>query len=493
MKALSHLPIIGVLSLKVFISYRRDDSAPTAGRIDDRLVSAFGRENVYKDVDVIPLGVDFREHIKEAVSRCDVLLALIGERWTKDEKGRRRLDEESDWVRIEIETALSRKIPVIPVLIGGTEMVQKADLPPSIQELVFRNATPVRRDPDFHRDVDRLVAALRNSESDLKRPLRAQRSDGKFPVRMAGAAAVVVLLFVSLILGVYYWHTRTTGGNAREERQTHVPNERAGDEGTTRQTKALDGQANRPGPERQLTVLREPANPSETSLSKGNADSAPSTKSESTPQPPKASSVANPQQSLASAFAKMPKGEARGEFINVALWVASPILDRDVPIFESLAASMNTSGARLVAVSWKVKDLAANVAAYDDPRNMLDLKSFDAFVIYGVQRSDMDVPLFMKQQATTSLQRAHFALAWASLAGKDAFLIVPPEKEPTWKFRRLNPPEFLAGDHDAVDAAKKCLKVTWVGDPMTGNDFTGFFTSMKSRAQGSGDIRNITK
>jgi hypothetical protein len=66
---------------KIFISYRRDDSAGMAGRIYDRLEARFGRENRFMDIDAMPLGVDFREHLHSAVGQCDVLLAVIGRNW----------------------------------------------------------------------------------------------------------------------------------------------------------------------------------------------------------------------------------------------------------------------------------------------------------------------------------------------------------------------------------------------------------------------------
>ena len=150
---------------RIFVSYRREDSRDVAGRIYDRLVGQFGAENVFKDVDSIPFGADFRRHIRSAVERCDLFLAVIGPRWSTaaSPRGARRLDDASDFVRLEIAAALERGIPVIPLLVGGATMPPDDDLPPEIRELAFRNAAPVRADPDFHRDMDRLIAALAES------------------------------------------------------------------------------------------------------------------------------------------------------------------------------------------------------------------------------------------------------------------------------------------------------------------------------------------
>ena len=146
----------------IFISYRRTDSADVAGRIYDRLVGKFGRELIFKDVDSIPLGLDFKEYLDKKVGECSVLLAVIGSHWldASDSEGQKRLEDPTDFVRIEIESALQRNIPVIPLLVHGARMPREESLPSSLRKLTYRNGTPVRSDPDFHRDMDRLIAAL---------------------------------------------------------------------------------------------------------------------------------------------------------------------------------------------------------------------------------------------------------------------------------------------------------------------------------------------
>jgi hypothetical protein len=146
---------------KIFLSYRRDDSADATGRIYDRLVQRFGKEQIFKDVDSIPLGVDFREHLGNVVGRCNLVLVVIGDRWIDaGSAGARRLDDAADFVRIEIESALERKIPVVPVLVRGATLPADSALPPSLRALAYRNGMSVRPDPDFHRDMDRLIAGL---------------------------------------------------------------------------------------------------------------------------------------------------------------------------------------------------------------------------------------------------------------------------------------------------------------------------------------------
>jgi len=146
----------------IFISYRRDDTADTCGRIYDRLVMAFGKAAIFMDVDAIPVGVRFPQYIAETIQRTSVQLVVIGPHWldaTTDD-GERRLDIPSDFVRQEIEAALRRGIPVIPILVQGATMPPAGGLPPSLRDLASHNAIPVRRNPDFDNDMRRLIDAL---------------------------------------------------------------------------------------------------------------------------------------------------------------------------------------------------------------------------------------------------------------------------------------------------------------------------------------------
>jgi hypothetical protein len=103
------------MAAKIFISYRRDDSAGHAGRVHDRLEREFGRDLLFMDVDAIPFGVNFVKVLEEEVAKCDELLAIIGPGWldARDEDGNRRLENPHDYIRIEIAAALKRDIPVI--------------------------------------------------------------------------------------------------------------------------------------------------------------------------------------------------------------------------------------------------------------------------------------------------------------------------------------------------------------------------------------------
>lgn len=149
-------------AIKIFVSYRRDDSRHVAERIYGRLAARFGKENVFKDVDSIALGQDFRPALDKAVSECAAMLAIIGPRWLTiaDGAGQRRLDNSADYVRLELEGALARSVPVIPVLVDGAAPLNALALPAGLQALAYRQATPVRPDPDFRNDMERLLTAL---------------------------------------------------------------------------------------------------------------------------------------------------------------------------------------------------------------------------------------------------------------------------------------------------------------------------------------------
>jgi TIR domain/PASTA domain len=146
---------------RVFISYRRTDTDYPASWLYHRLGAHYGIDRVFKDVDSIAPGEDFAEAIAEAVGSCDVLLAVIGDQWLTmtDEQGRRRLDDGSDLVRLEIEGALARNVRVIPVLVGRARMPTAEELPDSLAKLARRQAlelSPAR----FESDLGRLLRVL---------------------------------------------------------------------------------------------------------------------------------------------------------------------------------------------------------------------------------------------------------------------------------------------------------------------------------------------
>jgi len=174
------------MSTKIFISYRREDSADVTGRIYDRLVQRFGSDAVFKDVDSIPLGTDFRKHLESVIGECSVVLVVVGDDWLMNDPktGERRLDNPKDFVRAEVEWAIQRGVPVIPLLVEGMSMPPPESLPEGpLREFAYRNGTVIGRDPDFHPQVSRLIEKL---EEIFERAPCDDRPGG--PAQQAGQA-----------------------------------------------------------------------------------------------------------------------------------------------------------------------------------------------------------------------------------------------------------------------------------------------------------------
>ena len=145
----------------VFINYRREDSAPYAGRLYDHLRQRFPGAKVFMDIDAIAPGEDFVDAIDRTLAASKVVLAVIGPKWESaiDATGQRRLMRPDDFVAQELRAALAGDVRVIPVLVAGASMPQAAALPPDLQALTRRNAIEVS-DSRFAADVDRLCAAI---------------------------------------------------------------------------------------------------------------------------------------------------------------------------------------------------------------------------------------------------------------------------------------------------------------------------------------------
>jgi predicted ATPase len=146
----------------VFISYRREDSGPYAGRLRDALSNRFGPDQIFRDLDRINPGERFPEVIERAVVSCDVLLAVIGPAWltVRGKDGTRRLDDPDDYVRQEIAAALRRDdVLVIPVLIGSAPMPARDELPDDLADLADRNALRLS-DELWDDQLARLIRAL---------------------------------------------------------------------------------------------------------------------------------------------------------------------------------------------------------------------------------------------------------------------------------------------------------------------------------------------
>jgi hypothetical protein len=159
----------------IILSYRREDSAGVTGRIFDRLVQEFGTDRVFMDIDSMPAGVDFHDHLQEILADCGALVVVVGKSWRSQRKGQpARIMDPDDWVRIEVETALDRGIPVVPLLIDGASLPTREQLPESLWPLLRRNALPVDSGRDFHAQLTRLVRDLQlQLGAEIPRPVAA--------------------------------------------------------------------------------------------------------------------------------------------------------------------------------------------------------------------------------------------------------------------------------------------------------------------------------
>jgi 5'-nucleotidase len=185
---------------KIFISYRREDSQWPVDRLRLALrpYVANPDEDIFVDIDNIPVGVDFVDYIGQQVGSCEMLLAVIGPRWltVTDAAGGRRLDDPGDFVRLEIAAALKRSIPVVPVLIGDTKIPTERELPDDIKALARRNGVGLRRET-FEADAERLIARLRLPVAGRAKPVRIWR----WLLSGLGVAAMVAALIVFWPLG----------------------------------------------------------------------------------------------------------------------------------------------------------------------------------------------------------------------------------------------------------------------------------------------------
>ena len=168
----------GNLPGRIFMSYRREDTAYPAGWLYDRLAGHFARSQIFKDIDSIELGDDFVEMITTAVGACDVLVVLIGDRWltVTGQDGRRRLDNPDDFVRLEIEAALARDVRVIPILVEGARMPRADELPASLSKLARRQALELS--PSwFDVGTERLLRVLERTIKEAQEQARRQAEE----------------------------------------------------------------------------------------------------------------------------------------------------------------------------------------------------------------------------------------------------------------------------------------------------------------------------
>jgi hypothetical protein len=179
----------------IMVSYRRADQ-DAARLIADYLISTYGEDSVFFDVDSIPTGINFHDRISKAISACDVVVAIIGPHWIGKLEGEMasRLANPADSVRVEIEMAQQYQKPIFPVLMNGITMPQKSDLPEAIRFLADCNAARIDSGQDFRYHMSRLTAAIdKISGSPTGSLLAGLRRFWKYEVGIAAAAVAVLM------------------------------------------------------------------------------------------------------------------------------------------------------------------------------------------------------------------------------------------------------------------------------------------------------------
>ncbi len=202
---------------RIFLSYRRDDAPAQVGRLwadlgrGTQAVDGFAKDTVFKDVETIEPGVDFRQAIASAVEVADVFLSVVGPKWLSitGEDGERRLDDPGDYVRLELAAALERAaehddIRIVPLLVGGAEMPGVRDLPTELHEFAHRNAVELT-DARWDYDVEQLLRwlkelARRHERSRWRRIAAAVRLPSRRVAAIAGAGILVAVVAIAVVL-----------------------------------------------------------------------------------------------------------------------------------------------------------------------------------------------------------------------------------------------------------------------------------------------------
>lgn len=136
------------MAYDVFISYRRKTGADDA-RLLQQALKARGYE-VFFDYDSLRDG-KFNEKIFEAIDEAPVFVLML------TEGALDRCANEEDWVRIEIERALSKKKHVVPVAPSTQRWEFPSTLPESLRSVKGEQISELNKASLFEKSVDQIV------------------------------------------------------------------------------------------------------------------------------------------------------------------------------------------------------------------------------------------------------------------------------------------------------------------------------------------------
>ncbi|GAB4515874.1 MAG: hypothetical protein OHK0046_20030 [Anaerolineae bacterium] len=189
---------------RIYLSYRKSQSADVAERIYDKLKQAFGADSVFKDIIAnTPLGASFQDVLEDEIDKSDVLLVLIGPNWTQNSTAETSgLQLKDDFVRIEVEAGLAHgdDLPVIPVLVDGAAMPERSALPPGLHALTYRSPAVIRDDANFDRDVQWLIDQIK-ARTEQTAVRRRQRTPFLLLALLLVFAVIAGLIFALAELG----------------------------------------------------------------------------------------------------------------------------------------------------------------------------------------------------------------------------------------------------------------------------------------------------
>lgn len=211
---------------RITISYRRDDSGVISGRIFDRLVGHYGRDAVFRDIDDIPIGVDFRAHIERVFDETDIVLAIVGPHWVGLLADTNRLADAADPVRIEIEGALRRGAPLLPVLVLGAVMPSTTELPESMHDFAYRNAIQIDAGQDFDVHIARLIRGVDQIYGQRHQKPAFQANTAAWSVRSpwVQGAAIGGIVAVAVTGALGYGSTDQRKSSSPQEYALRLPN-----------------------------------------------------------------------------------------------------------------------------------------------------------------------------------------------------------------------------------------------------------------------------
>jgi hypothetical protein len=192
----------------IFISYRRADTGLTCDRVADYLGTVYGLPIIFRDLDHLVAGEDFRVTLHKALRRAKVAVVLIGPQWLSvtDAAGQRRLDAPEDYVRLELETLLRQGTPVFPLLVQGAPPPVAADLPATLTALAYVQMRPVRAGTDFRRDMQAVVADLTRYVPLVPRRVQVWRRLRNGVARATGAVVGLATLLLTLESALTWFH-----------------------------------------------------------------------------------------------------------------------------------------------------------------------------------------------------------------------------------------------------------------------------------------------